>query len=621
MEDYVWGRRRKRRRLEYTTLGEDWGKEDDLGENVEDDSCQDEVKKHGIKVSMEGQDPDKDARDKILHDSRGENQEGHSGGLEDGMVPDQELALCTEKRPGEIIFAPWSTRSYAELSETYENEGDRTFVDSGGVAGRDVRGSGVAPVCTVDHVKTALLAKDRCGDDEDSVPDGWKYGRTGPPIGGNVNCMARTRGKISTKKTFKHTHIPDYFVKVPAHTKRKRMDSGDEGWLLDLTDNWDEWVGGYMTQIETEENEDAAVTVDEHPAMTITEMSGDYHRFRDLRTSSEDEDEELGENDEDSVPDGWKYGRTELSTGAVLEAGAVSKMRGPRLLLAVGDKAGSEEGEGGQSVANNTTPPTYVATNHHTGKAKDGGMKIQDGLTVGADIEAGTTCEAGAVAKMRGQQHVLAVEGKADTKWGKGDQTVANTPPPTYVANNLHTGDAERDDDDLLADLLGRAVFEAGAVAKVRGQELPLAVGGKGGLEEGKGADLVATTHPTSLADNNHPADVVDDGQADRIEKEGGDQPEPCVHDDKGVCHLHGQAQKKLKPRKVWAKGKNGLFGWKYARSTYYVCGMVTKPDPGIPGPTFVSMRNSSRGNENSIASSQGYNSRNVANKRLGDKN
>ena len=83
------------------------------------------------------------------------------------------------------------------------------------------------------------------------------------------------------------------------------MDSGDEGWLLDLTDNWDEWVGGYMTQIETEENEDAAVTVDEHPAMTITEMSGDYHRFRDLRTSSEDEDEELGENDEGSVPDGW----------------------------------------------------------------------------------------------------------------------------------------------------------------------------------------------------------------------------------------------------------------------------------------------------------------------------
>ena len=229
MEDYVWGRRRKRRRLEYTTLGEDWGKEDDLGENVEDDSCQDEVKKHGIKVSMEGQDPDKDARDKILHDSRGENQEGHPGGLEDGMVPDQELALCTEKRPGEIIFAPWSTRSYAELSETYENEGDRTFVDSGGVAGRDVRGSGVAPVCTVDHVKTALLAKDRCGDDEDSVPDGWKYGRTGPPIGGNVNCMARTRGKISTKKTFKHTHIPDYFVKVP-HTPRGR------GWTVEMKD-------------------------------------------------------------------------------------------------------------------------------------------------------------------------------------------------------------------------------------------------------------------------------------------------------------------------------------------------------------------------------------------------
>ena len=112
----------------------------------------------------------------------------------------------TEKRPGEIIFAPWSTRSYAELSETYENEGDRTFVDSGGVTGRDVRGSGVVPVCTVDHVKTALLTKDRYGDDEDSVPDGWKYGRTGPPIGGNVNCMARL-GEQLVQRRHLNTHI------------------------------------------------------------------------------------------------------------------------------------------------------------------------------------------------------------------------------------------------------------------------------------------------------------------------------------------------------------------------------------------------------------------------------
>ena len=170
---------------------------------------------------------------------------------------------------------------------------------------------------------------------------------------------------------------------------------------------------------------------------------------------------------------------------------------------------------------------------------------------------------------------------------------------------------AVRDDDSFLADLMSGAEFGACAVTKERGPQLEVARGevrraavteeGKADLEGGKGAELLATfPPPTNVA--NPPEDVAEPAMDDKPVVGGGN--EPCVHDERGVCQLHGQAQKKLKPGKVWTKLKNGLFGWKYKRTTYFVCGTVTHPSQGAPGPTFVSMRKSSKQQNTLIASS-----------------
>ena len=56
-----------------------------------------------------------------------------------------------------------------------------------------------------------------------------------------------------------------------------------------------------------------------------------------------------------------------------------------------------------------------------------------------------------------------------------------------------------------------------------------------------------------------------------------------CKHSPDGRCERHGQAQKLWRPKKRWAKGKSGLFGWKYAREHYWKC---VPPRPGGAGIT-----------------------------------
>ena len=94
-DDHVWGRRKKRRKLQFHTLGENWGMEEDLPEAKEDDRKEEEGAKTGTKVSNKEHDPEKDSRKETLQDNRGENHDGHPGGLEEVMVPDQELTLSS----------------------------------------------------------------------------------------------------------------------------------------------------------------------------------------------------------------------------------------------------------------------------------------------------------------------------------------------------------------------------------------------------------------------------------------------------------------------------------------------------------------------------------------------
>ena len=65
-----------------------------------------------------------------------------------------------------------------------------------------------------------------------------------------------------------------------------------------------------------------------------------------------------------------------------------------------------------------------------------------------------------------------------------------------------------------------------------------------------------------------------------------GDHP-VCVYT-AGVCGTHGTAEKLFRPSRVWARGKNGTFGWKYSKVTYYSCRKVTQKPKETLKPTFI---------------------------------
>ena len=90
-----------------------------------------------------------------------------------------------------------------------------------------------------------------------------------------------------------------------------------------------------------------------------------------------------------------------------------------------------------------------------------------------------------------------------------------------------------------------------------------------------------------------------------------------CVYTD-GVCAAHGPATKKWRGGRVWGQKKNGLFGWKYDRKTYWIFERKRGDLPGVETekdePTFILMRTSKDRLNPSNSKSTGGKS-----KRLGD--
>ena len=74
-----------------------------------------------------------------------------------------------------------------------------------------------------------------------------------------------------------------------------------------------------------------------------------------------------------------------------------------------------------------------------------------------------------------------------------------------------------------------------------------------------------------------------------------GSEDKGCSYTE-GVCAVHGPATKKWRGGKTWGVKKNGLYGWKYTRRTYWICekrpgGPVETTGPvGGPEPTFIYM-------------------------------
>ena len=79
-----------------------------------------------------------------------------------------------------------------------------------------------------------------------------------------------------------------------------------------------------------------------------------------------------------------------------------------------------------------------------------------------------------------------------------------------------------------------------------------------------------------------------------------------CVHDRKGVCHLHGQAIKNFKPGHVMTVGPGGVPKKKYTKKTYWVCdldlnGMKKLRQPRLS--TMMTQNDSGQGGDDNTVS------------------
>ena len=124
-------------------------------------------------------------------------------------------------------------------------------------------------------------------------------------------------------------------------------------------------------------------------------------------------------------------------------------------------------------------------------------------------------------------------------------------------------------------------------VTKERGQHTGMA--GREGDVVGKAEDdlgvAIRTTPTITTAHPPIPMDPQPDGMS--IHAERGVQVCEYV---RGVCSIHGKAEKLWKPTKVWTKGNTGVFGWKYSRKAYYTCRKVTRKPTQETQPTFIAV-------------------------------
>ena len=137
-EDQGWGGRRKKRKLLFSTIGENWGGEDDLGQGKEDDRWKkidvgDKlVKKRGGQEALvdhglgppEAVDP---GREVTIHQQPG-GKIMHSRVVRDG-TPDVEASSDPEEGTEEDILTLRSTRSQGLQREIYGSVGTISFGD------------------------------------------------------------------------------------------------------------------------------------------------------------------------------------------------------------------------------------------------------------------------------------------------------------------------------------------------------------------------------------------------------------------------------------------------------------------------------------------------------------
>ena len=196
--------------------------------------------------------------------------------------------------------------------------------------------------------------------------------------------------------------------------------------------------------------------------------------------------------------------------------------------------------------------------------------------------------------KVRGQQLSLAVREGGDYSMfremkddSSGEEEDVLTGQEDCV---LDAGAEEGDstDDTRLAELLSDTSMVVGIKSKPvvtngRGTLTGMAGGEElGGTESRAGTQGVRLHPPTNITTTHPPPSPAVTQKDDTGLGE-------CAYID-GVCRIHGKAEKLWKPSKIWAKKKNGVFGWKYTKLTYFSCRKIARTPMETVQPTFVSM-------------------------------
>ena len=340
---------------------------------------------------------------------------------------------------------------------------------------------------------------------------------------------------------------------------------------------------------------------EEEPTNTeLTKMRGKQHCLAD--TTGKEEYEEIvyeGKREEISSDEDWneltlsyieicEYGTpSKGGEGEVTGQNSTAKVRGPWPALAGGREI--DEVCKGDDIGMSGTITSDEEWNELA-------LSVLDCVTDNNDDDDIST-RTSTVTNVRGQQTAWSVgknddilERHDDDKVGGSEDKPSMEGDPGY---DIPTEDGvQREVEDIIPVMEGMIITDG---INVRGAHADLTLG----ETVVRGEDQVDTM---LLSDNTHHHNQVlpvggsgVDDKTDRV----------CKYVE-GVCDIHGPATEKWRGGREWGKKKNGLYGWKYARKTYFVCEKRKKntlsvsydngamgDDIPAPEPTFIYLSDS----------------------------
>ena len=561
-EEYVWGRRKRRRKIKEQILGENWGEEEeDIQARKEDDCFKDGgeedpgrskddsgmVLLNPVKdsVQIQREDPMQDLD--LLPPSKGRQI------LVGSPVEDSSPIAGMMLPKLNMVVEP--SHVHAGAAGTNGERGDRKFV---GMTGTGEREAAMVPDDGGGSKDEGMVGDDSLvpqRGDGVKVPDcvpAPSMGEKGKSVVGSREmeediCMASVRKRVKTPRApqrdggavlgirrsgvkrksnpprlesslFNNTlTIPDYYPRAHNNTRRRMMMKEEDGFSdMDMLE-WERWTQEYVDR-QAKDNEDSS--------------GGD---------GGSEEDNVRGQQlvTRDSGPD-----KMEMMNWPGTE---------------IEDDEWTEEALSFMERSGCDTPSRYKAP-------------LDLSLGMSACIEGTTTPQL----KWRGPLGTTILDGSAVLELSRED------PEPQDTTDEQEEPQVKQDSTEVEAiitevkELSITAVDERGEVEKtlnVRGQHLHSVNSGVSQLNEDDNDSTAPLTQHPSMVE--------------------GTESSGCTYVE-GVCSIHGPATKKWRGGKKWGAKKNGLFGWVYDRKTYWVCekrrgGLVGGPE-GETKPTFIYM-------------------------------